>query len=222
MLVILEGPDESGKTTLAHALLGYADTQDLKPRYIKSPAGKDRGWFPSWDNWVTHRYEETDSRSIFVLDRVPEISEVVYSWALTRRMRARHPLTTLFDWVNKPIIYVNCMGIGGLDGSHRDPFGQSIRDNHYRVCIGYDLLSRVIDRYVQVVEYNRYEYDRQGENWLNVIRNMDEISPVALTEPERAFTEYVEIGVNKYVGKRNPDVSGTTQDVAGRELPRTT
>lgn len=139
--VILEGPDGSGKTELAYALLGCVTPG--RGLYIKSPAGKSTEWKQNYNYWVQAmrgRYPD----KLIVFDRVPEISEAVYGSVIRYNCRLHSPmdsLNTLRDHGNTVIM---CIGTHSLEGEHEDPMGNDIQEYHREVLAGYTLVTELL------------------------------------------------------------------------------
>lgn len=129
--VVFEGPDEAGKTTLINATARVLDNVSLPFSVIKSPAGRERAWHPSWDRWSdTQGLQEmtTDvAKHVFLLDRTPEISEFVYG-VLRQHTRLFNPLETLDRFPVGDKMLVLCLPKYHLNTTeqHFDPFGDDV------------------------------------------------------------------------------------------------
>lgn len=77
-MIILEGPDNSGKTTLASSIQSWLGEDYVK--IIKSPASISTDWQDEWEYWLLdHWHEEEKEGILYILDRTPEISEPIYA-----------------------------------------------------------------------------------------------------------------------------------------------
>lgn len=158
-VVVFEGPDEAGKTTLINATAQVLDNVGLPFTVVKSPAGKERHWEEGWDVWAStqgldKRYE---ARHVFLLDRTPEISEWVYG-ILRNKTRLPQPLQALSSFKVSPKFLVMCLPRYHLNTTeqHFDPFGQDVGFK----SAGQHLLYSAIDQMFRVTETPSFRYFR--------------------------------------------------------------
>ncbi len=77
-MIVLEGPDNSGKSTLANAIQNWLGSDVV--HIVKSPASVSKGWQDEWEYWLLdHWHEEEKEGILYILDRTPEISEPIYA-----------------------------------------------------------------------------------------------------------------------------------------------
>lgn len=96
-VIVVEGPDESGKTTLANHLgIAYDAPVDHSPV-------KGGEWLGIWNSWTNYRIT---NRRLNIADRCPEISEAVYG---IDRGSIRYPFWFRREWLNQPIFLVFCL-----------------------------------------------------------------------------------------------------------------
>lgn len=162
-VVLLEGPDESGKTTLAMLLIRQLMEAGIQVQYRKSPAGKDEVWFSYYDTYLSDLASvKNHSGPVFILDRTPEISESVYG-TVRGKIRGSGLICQVDEWLRKDIFMVFCTAPKTLDKDHTDTFGNVItRDKHHDIValynvIAYNLRQAVFrnpDSRMQVVGYS--------------------------------------------------------------------
>jgi energy-coupling factor transporter ATP-binding protein EcfA2 len=139
--VVLEGPDGSGKTALAYALLGCVPPG--RGLYIKSPAGKDSKWKDRYNYWVqSTRARHPDK--LITFDRTPEISEAVYGSLVRYNCRLHSPVESLSTLHDHSTTVIMCLGSEELEGEHEDPMGNDIREHHQKVLAGYTLVTDLL------------------------------------------------------------------------------
>ena len=176
-VIVLEGPDSSGKSTLSQVLL-----KDLSPVFqeleiTRSPV-KENGWSPHYSHFLRD-YEELHQGQLGILDRTPEISESIYG---TLRGNARTSfMYEAYGWMHTPIFMIFCQGHpeGFLRGIHRDAEDNALGDPELRVLTRlYDLTSKQIrmswlrggSANFRTVEYSRYV--RSG--WITLLWALNE------------------------------------------------
>jgi len=165
-IIVLEGPDESGKTTLATKL---RDTLEpvIDTEYQRSPV-REHGWSEQYNNYLINQ-----SRAIghlLVQDRIPEISESVYGF-MRGEPRTHGWVYEAGDWFHQPIFMVFCEGPGILQTTHKDAEGLAIA--HAEVALLYDytywlleqtsIMARMTE--FKVVKYNRFSDDQSEFFW---------------------------------------------------------
>lgn len=160
--IVFEGPDEAGKSTLISATVKVLDNVGLPYSVVKSPAGREVSWDYAWERWSDTQglAEKNDTRTVFLLDRTPEISEFVYG-ILRGKSRLSNPLEVLHTFRVGPKMMVLCLPKYHLNtkDQHFDPFGNDVG---YQSA-GQHLLYRAVD---QLLEKNRtgdfryYRWDR--------------------------------------------------------------
>ncbi len=142
MIIILEGPDGQGKTTLAAALMGFLESREVEVEYHKSPAGQSTDWDVTWGVWVKifeKVYHDTKGQRFVILDRVPEISEPIYAFANNRKSRYEYPVRGWAEWNTAVVFPIFCMAHSDLHKKHRDPWGTKIgKEAHSTITALYD------------------------------------------------------------------------------------
>jgi len=161
--IVIEGPDGSGKTTLARALLGLFPFA----QYHKSPAGSDADWKAEWGYYVRSK---TGLQAFTVLDRVPEISELVYGHNVRGNVRGLNHLSEITGWANSAnILVILCSYQGAPYGIHKDFTGNSVKDKMKAIASTYDFLMVAMrSSRVQV-----FEWDRNTMPWLQLLNRLE-------------------------------------------------
>jgi hypothetical protein len=130
-VIVFEGPDEGGKTTLLRATVEVLEATSRPFTVVKSPAGSDMGWSPAWENWSDHQVLDNRvddvTRHVFLLDRTPELSEFVYGVS-RGHSRQFNPLDSLHRFRLGQKMLVLCLPstIQLTKQGHQDPFGNEM------------------------------------------------------------------------------------------------
>jgi len=165
--LILEGPDSSGKTTLAYALLGW-----MGPRlghYVKSPAGRTKEWDESWDEWNAIQLALSRTyNQINILDRTPEISELVYGRVVRGFVRLRNPMSSLIRLNHPDTLIIMTATDKPYGASHKDPVedpvGNAIYHKRDQIAGGYELVDTLIKYYGHDVGV--WDYKKSQPRWI--------------------------------------------------------
>lgn len=140
MIIILEGPDGGGKSTLAGKLV-----KDLNAKYYHSGGPKTKS---EMDMVINELEIMAHSKSIIIVDRVPWISEMVYPYAFGRK-----PVLSVAEYLQhlklpQKIIYCKPSGPAqmSLDYKEHKPkeHTESVIKNHERIADLYDALFKRI------------------------------------------------------------------------------
>jgi len=136
MIIILEGPDGSGKTTLGHTL-----SKELGIYYDGSKILQTN---QQYINHVDHQEDLANSNKVTLVDRCPWISELVYS--PIRRHAIRINLAKIQYYWSLPqiVIYCSPTGITKLDVSRE-----------YKEHKNQDLMASVLKNHEKII--NQYE-----------------------------------------------------------------
>lgn len=170
--IVLEGRDEAGKTTLANQL-----GRVLGVPVRKSPAGKGQ-WQPVYGAW-TEQYGLVNP--MFILDRSPEISEMVYGTLRGTPRMANSFTEQVRLWRQRNIFLVFCMPpLTRLQTVHRDaeenfidfPWVSQIQDG-YNQMLNLIRLDATVTFRVSTYDYHApYAWERLSEeieDWRMVI-----------------------------------------------------
>ncbi len=157
--IIIEGPDESGKTTLATALLGYFGDDAA---YVKSPAGRSPEWYHYFDSWVGKVMEDT-RKPLWIFDRCPEISELVYGPVMRGFSRLNNPIASILG-MPKGSVAIFCEFPSfpkGLKGYHEAVGGHPVSPSKQRELIGgYKIATTLVHEVMTVLPWRYWESDR--------------------------------------------------------------
>ncbi len=173
MIIIIEGPDETGKTKLAKAIVGWSAGCMLATRYIKSPAGKTEQWLPEWNEWAMGHWDSFNIDEVTVLDRTPEMSEPVYAWAMNRGTRHGNPITALNNWHVPGMFLIHAQTDASipLQEEHLDAFGDDVAGHHWRVSVAYDFLVSMLSTRITTFRWNRFTTDTE-EMWFKLMQEL--------------------------------------------------
>ena len=147
--IIIEGPDSSGKTTLAHALLGWLGPE--LGHYVKSPARSIAEWDENWNEWNAQHIDKShESEKIYILDRTPEISELVYGPVVRKFVRLRDPLSSLLRLKHPDTLIVMTSTDKRYRGVHSDYLNNPIYKHVKEIASAYNLITLLM-------KYNGYQ-----------------------------------------------------------------
>ena len=176
--IIKEGPDESGNTTLATALFGHYGEDAF---YLKSPAGKSSEWYPYFDAWVGRVIGDTRT-GIQILDRIPEISEMVYGPIMRNGSRLNNPIASILNLPRGSVVIFCHAPEGLLKGEHYAAGAKLLRPEDQGAIIGgYKVIESLVkESGVQVLHWY---YWRTEELWKSLLTQL------ALRSNEPGFFE---------------------------------
>ena len=145
-MIVLEGPDNSGKTTLASSIQDWLGEDYVK--VIKSPASISTDWKEEWEYWLLdHWHEEEKEGILYILDRTPEISEPIYG-SIYRAGNIRNKLFAE-QWVKikeyPDIQFLFCMQDGDIvEGVELTPDGNDTALRNDMLVMSYGLMYRLL------------------------------------------------------------------------------
>ncbi len=185
--IIIEGPDESGKTTLATALIGYFDGSAA---YLKSPAGRDPMWSQYYNAWVG-RVSSDKRKFTHILDRVPEISELVYGPIIRDTSRLNNPMASILSLPkNTKVVFCQFPVKENLQDTHVAAGGKTItQEDQIKIQGGYRVVEAMVQPLVNGVY--RWYYWRRDRMWSALILYLD---PVGYNSQIPLFNEALERG----------------------------
>ncbi len=153
--IIIEGPDESGKTTLALALLGYFHPE---AGILKSPASRSPEWSSYFDSWVG-KVTSDANEAILILDRVPEISELVYGPIMREKSRLNSPVASILNLPKEAVIILCHPKPGPLKGTHFAGGAQLLRTEDQGAIIGgYEVVGALVQEFTQTIHWYYWNY----------------------------------------------------------------
>ncbi len=190
--IILEGPDSSGKTTLAHALVGWMGPD--KCRYVKSPAGKTKEWDEGWNEWNAYQIGRSHmSRRTYILDRTPEISELVYGPVVRGFTRLRNPLSSLTRLKHPDTLIIMTSTDKPYHGVQTDSMGNSIYEHREKIAAAYDLITLLM-RY-DGYQMGSWDYEEsQGRRISHHILTTLQVPLMIMPMENSKFMDHVEKG----------------------------
>jgi len=163
-VIILEGPDGSGKSAVARALTRWIGPSDCQ--VIKSQAGKDKTWSLGYKTWAKDHLEKSrESGKIMILDRTPEISELIYGSIFRDEVRLYDPFKFLSSLNHPEILIIMCAPhIIPMRLEHIDPMGNSISTAWREVEGAYSVLTSLM-----MGSHNIYkwDYEEMKPEWLS-------------------------------------------------------
>ena len=145
-MIVLEGPDNSGKTTLASSIQNWLGGDYVK--VIKSPASISTSWKEEWEYWLLdHWHEEEKEGILYILDRTPEISEPIYA-SIYRGGKIRNKLFAE-QWIKmkeyKDLNFLFCMLEGDVvEGKELTPDGNDTALRNDMLIMSYGLMYRLL------------------------------------------------------------------------------
>ena len=145
-MIVLEGPDNSGKTTLASSFQNWLGGDYVK--VIKSPASISTSWKEEWEYWLLdHWHEEEKEGILYILDRTPEISEPIYA-SIYRGGKIRNKLFAE-QWIKmkeyKDLNFLFCMQEGDVvEGKELTPDGNDTALRNDMLIMSYGLMYRLL------------------------------------------------------------------------------
>ena len=145
-MIVLEGPDNSGKTTLASSIQAWLGGDYVK--VIKSPASISTDWKKEWEYWLLdHWHEEEKEGILYILDRTPEISEPIYG-SIYRGGNIRNKLFA-DQWVKfreyPDLQFLFCMQEGDIvEGVELTPDGNDTALRNDMLVISYGIMFRLL------------------------------------------------------------------------------
>lgn len=150
-MIILEGPDNSGKSTLANAIQEWLGKESCY--IIKSPASVSKDWDDNWSSWaVDHYYDEEQDGRLYILDRTPEISEPIYA-SIYRQGKIRNREDLLNSWksLSAHMDYTQilfCMQNGDVKkGVELTPDGSDTALKNDMLVMSYALMYRLFEAF---------------------------------------------------------------------------
>lgn len=168
--IIIEGPDNSGKTMLAYALIGWMGPD--KCHYVKSPAGESKEWDESWNEWNAQHIEMSSvSGKTYIMDRTPEISELVYGPVIRGFTRLRNPLSSLQRLNHPDTLIIMTSTNKRYDRSHTDYLGNVILDKHISIAATYNLINLLM-------KYDGFQlglWDYEGSHMRHIVHRINSL-----------------------------------------------
>jgi len=145
-VLVLEGPDNSGKSTLANAVQGWLGDEYCK--VIKSPASISTDWKDEWNYWLLdHWHDEEKDGVLYILDRTPEVSEPIYA-SVYRQGNIRNKLF-VDQWIKmreySDLQFLFCMQEGDvIEGVELTPDGTDTAIQNDMLVMSYGLMFRML------------------------------------------------------------------------------
>jgi hypothetical protein len=187
--IVLEGPDESGKTTLAIALMGHFGQE--RAAYIKSPAGRSTEWSSYFNAWIPRLVEDT-TKEVWIVDRCPEISEQVYGAVLRGRSRLNNPMASIlampYDTRAVFCRFPLTLREPDLSKEHLDPQGNRIGSFDQAKIIGaYTVVEEMVRKHLNNT-YRWFYWDHE-KYWPGLVVQLDStvVSSADLLEWHEAY-----------------------------------
>lgn len=172
-IIVFEGPDESGKTTLAKLIQQQLQgQQEIPVEYQHSPT-KEFGWSHEYDNYLNNHLDLLSGPGIHLQDRIPEVSESVYG-TIRGGPRASW-VEDIHHWAHHEVAFIFCEGPTFLQKENRDVMGKHIGEETHTVI---NFLYR--QTYYQFMAVRpapwlvmRYDRDIRGD-WVYTLRRLTE------------------------------------------------
>jgi hypothetical protein len=124
-VIVVEGPDESGKSTLAAALRVMIHPQPIFRRSPATFAGSP------WNEYTCQLVDElSTSPNLYIMDRCSEISEMVYGPTIRGTARPASYIHEWYDWDERVCLIFAKAYRDPLD-LHRDVTGRPIDNSQH-------------------------------------------------------------------------------------------
>lgn len=168
-MIILEGPDNSGKSTLANAIQKWLGEDSCY--IIKSPASVSKDWNEHWSSWaVDHYYDEEQDGRLYILDRTPEISEPIYA-SIYRQGKIRNSEDLLNSWksLSAHMDYTQilfCMQNGDVKkGVELTPDGSDTALKNDMLVMSYSLMYRLFEAFCNAQDDTHNQFNVAPYNY---------------------------------------------------------
>lgn len=154
MIIVLEGPDGSGKTTLAKQIAKRFNGNRIH-------TGGKMYTSKEYDTRVEYLRMLSKGTTVNVIDRVPWISEMIYSKALSRTpLASKEKMVDDMKTIDHKVIYCRPSSLT-IDKMVEDPnkahkdeeFYELIRNRYETIMKGYDIL------FSAKLPFNNIKYD---------------------------------------------------------------
>ena len=170
-VIIVEGPDESGKTELVNKLAAHY----IGSRIVKSPAGRSTTWQDEWSYWA-EELARSNAKVPLILDRTPEISELVYGSVVRGSSRVLRPRNVFETWqflTNISVVF--CLpGIYDPKSEHISPFGNSVNQYLEKIYGAYEVLYHLLYQGRNLVFSYDWHIDPVASSLTNVLDQLME------------------------------------------------
>lgn len=165
-VIVLEGPDHSGKTTLADILQENLEQVFKEVHRERSPV-KEHGWSDTYSTYLRELAILNRDR-VAIQDRTPEISESVYG-IMRGRPRGTGWGYEVYVWVDHQIFFVFCQNSDYfLRGSHKDVEGNTQKDEDLKRArllydqVHFNLRQIVINAHPHGMRVSEYDWRKKG------------------------------------------------------------
>lgn len=162
-MIILEGPDNSGKTTLATSIQKWLGEDFVK--IVKSPASVSKNWQVEWEHWALDHWNDEDNDGIlYILDRTPEISEPIYA-TIYRGGNIRNS-KFLENWIQfkeyPDLQILMCLQEGDVvEGFELTPDGSDTALQNDMLIMSYGLMYRLLSTALNEFNTPSLRFDQQ-------------------------------------------------------------
>lgn len=148
-MIIVEGPDNAGKTTLCNKLskdLGLTVVHSERPKPGSNPVNHSINQIAPWGN--------------IILDRCYAISEYVYGRIVRNRVSQTHG-TCLVDLMYRPHLFIYCRPRDSVILENPGEQMDGVISNHEKIIKEYDQLMEDLARFGKgrIIRYDRSNYE---------------------------------------------------------------
>jgi hypothetical protein len=196
-VIILEGPDSSGKSTLARALAGWIGPEVC--RVFKSPASREARWYSTWESHIsTNILVSKKLGQVHILDRTPEISEMIYGPIVRGTSRLKNPTASLLQARDRDVITV-FMNPHRLKGTHADAQGNKITNAyHEQIVGGYTILYHILVS--KGAHITAHDYEATPPKWVSefILRHLNIKLDLKPMKPQH-MDRYIEEGKKAWI-----------------------
>lgn len=172
MIIVFEGHDKSGKSTIAKALASCFDCKYLRDEFLKQAASEDAN--QSYARYQLALFADCfDPDKYVIIDRAL-LSHLVYS-NVFGQAHSDNVIDKTIELLKDKVFYVICYKTGKLDEDDLFPYQEKIRDEFFKLAKQFEDCSFLLDTtdqdlntqldkiYLAIMAYQKQYRHRAGE-----------------------------------------------------------